>query len=99
KNHKPQPLLRSSGLKWIYQLSMELRHKLQESITEHYQHFRHGQIDKSTMPVYLFLSGIGPGKSRNASELHNSAIESVEDEELKKKLQDAWVFHTSLENG
>jgi hypothetical protein len=46
------------------------------------------------MPLYLLLSGAGTGKSRNAVNCSGD-----EDEELREKLRNAWVFHTSFENG
>ena len=52
------------------------------------------------MPVYLFLFGAGTGKSRNAAEFHKTAVDCLGDEdELRVKLRNAWVFHTSFENG
>ena len=53
------------------------------------------------MPLYLFLSGAGTGKSRHATEFHKTIIGCLgdEDEELKTRLERAWVFHVSLENG
>src|SRR6266498_2929917 len=97
----PKPLLYTSGLVWEYQASPELLETLRMGIKQHHAHYRAGQIDKIHMPLYLFLAGAGTGKSRNASEFHQTAVEclSDEDEELKNKLRNAWVFHVSLENG
>lgn len=97
----PKPLLYSSGLVWEYQASPELLKTLRSEIKQHYTHYRAGEIDKATMLLYLFLSGAGMGKSRNASEFHWTAVECLgaKDEELKNKLQNAWIFHISLENG
>ncbi len=53
------------------------------------------------MPLYLFLSGAGTGKSRNATEFHNAAIECLdkeEDSELRNKIQNALVFNVSFED-
>jgi len=51
------------------------------------------------MPLYLFL--FGTGKSRHATEFHRATIECLEDEdeELKKRLEGAWVFHVCLKIG
>ena len=53
------------------------------------------------MPIYFFLSGAGTGKSRHAAEFHKTSVHCLgdEDEELKGKLCNAWVFHTTFENG
>ncbi|RUS29163.1 hypothetical protein BC938DRAFT_480973 [Jimgerdemannia flammicorona] len=97
----PKPLLGSSGLTWEYQAGPALLQTLQTGIRDHYKSYRSGNIDKITMPLYLFLSGAGTGKSRNASEFHRTVVECLgdEDEELKNKFRNAWVFHVSLENG
>jgi len=54
------------------------------------------------MPIYLFFSGAGTGKSRSASEFPNTLIQSLQDSEnlaLKNRIQNALVFNVSLENG
>jgi hypothetical protein len=65
------------------------------------KHYREGSTDKTHFPLYLFLAGVGSGKSRHASEFYKSAVECINDEdyELQKRLKDAWVFHVSMENG
>jgi hypothetical protein len=58
--------------------------------------------NQSSIPLYLFLSGLGTGKSRNANEFHQTAINSLsakEDKELLDRIRDAYVFHVSYENG
>ncbi|KAF9094166.1 hypothetical protein BGX27_001511, partial [Mortierella sp. AM989] len=97
----PKPLLAMSGASWEYQAYETLLRIMRDEIGKHCRNFRAGHIDKSTMSVYLFLSGSGTGKSRNASEFHNTAIQCVGDtnNELRGKLEAAWVFHVSLENG
>ena len=94
-------LLSSAGRDWKYQLSEDLKVTIQKEIREHYRNFREGHFDKTCMPLYLFLSGAGTGKSRNATEFHRTAVNFLgdEDEELREKLRNAWVFHTSFENG
>ncbi|KAG0350780.1 hypothetical protein BG005_009679, partial [Podila minutissima] len=55
-----------------------------------------------TMPLYLFLSGAGTGKSRNAQEFHQSALNCLteeDDPDLRDGIGKAWVFHVTLENG
>lgn len=52
--------------------------------------------------MYLFLSGAGTGKSRNANEFYKTAFECLSDDidlNLKNRIQNAWVFKVSFENG
>ncbi|GJJ78218.1 hypothetical protein EMPS_10577 [Entomortierella parvispora] len=89
-------------MNWTYQPDPKLYGTLRESIKDHYSDFFKGLRDKSTIPLYLFLCGAGTGKSRNAQEFHQSAILCLteeEDQELRSKIEHAWVFHVSLENG
>ncbi|KAF8956431.1 hypothetical protein BGZ46_002378, partial [Entomortierella lignicola] len=97
----PRPLIRTSGADWDFQAHMELVQTMRDGIREHYFHFMEGRYDKMYMPIYLFLSGAGTGKSRNASEFHNTAMSSLSDDdtELRIRLQHAWAFHVTLENG
>ena len=61
--------------------------------------------DKKTVPLYLFFSGSGTGKSRNACELHHLALRCFNGEfrekvdEIASCLTNPYVFHVSLENG
>ena len=87
---------------WEYQRSECLDKMLKEAIRCHYQNFKDGIIDKSCMLMYLFLSGAGTGKSRSAAEFARTAVNGLddgEDEELRERLRNAWVFHTTFENG
>ncbi|CAG8798543.1 3185_t:CDS:2, partial [Racocetra persica] len=100
---KPEPLLRTSGANWEYQPDPSLKQILREALKKHYKNFTLGRIDKkSDLPIYLFLSGAGTGKSRNANEFHQTAITCLstqEDRELLTRIKEAWVFHVSYENG
>ncbi|KAF9904571.1 hypothetical protein EC991_002560 [Linnemannia zychae] len=97
----PQPLFRTTGFNWTYQPDSNLHNTLRPAIRAHYNDFYHGLRDKSTIPLYLFLSGAGTGKSRNAQEFHRSAVSCLteNDQELRERMEQAWVFHVSLENG
>ncbi|CAG8485765.1 12341_t:CDS:2 [Ambispora leptoticha] len=57
----PKPLLYTNGLVWEYQSSPTLLHILQKEIKQQYAYYRAGEIDKTTMPLYLFLSGADTG--------------------------------------
>ncbi|KAF0546337.1 putative crinkler family protein [Gigaspora margarita] len=99
---KPEPLLRTSGANWEYQPHSSLKHILQRELKKHYENFLLGRFDKMTLPLYLFLSGAGTGKSRNANEFHQTAISCLstqEDKDLLTKIKEAWVFFVSYENG
>ncbi|RGB22757.1 hypothetical protein C1646_775582 [Rhizophagus diaphanus] len=97
---KPEPLLRTSGANWEYQPDPTLNEILQKAIREHYDAFLKGDFDKTNIPIYLFLSGAGTGKSRNANEFQQTAISSVsKDKVLLARIKDAYVFNVSYENG
>jgi len=96
---KPKPFLSSTGSQWDYQLDKNLREMLQGTIEKHYRSFKENVRDKTEIPFYLFVSGPGTEKSRNATELHQTALRIISDPELKSRLEKAWVFHVSLENG
>ncbi|KAF9321817.1 hypothetical protein BG003_010841 [Podila horticola] len=98
---RPAPQLRTTGMNWTYQPDPELYDTLREEIKDHYRDFSRGLIDKSTIPLYLFLGGAGTGKSRNAQEFHQPAISCLteEDRDLRNKIKHAWVFHVSFEKG
>ncbi|CAG8513854.1 7023_t:CDS:2, partial [Paraglomus occultum] len=99
---KPEPLLYTSGANWEYQPHPSLKHILRRELKNHYTNFLSGRFDKMMIPLYLFLSGAGIGKSRNANEFHQTAITCLsepEDTELLTKIKEAWVFHVSYENG
>ncbi|RUS18903.1 hypothetical protein BC938DRAFT_475865, partial [Jimgerdemannia flammicorona] len=72
---------------------------------EHYINFNDSHKDKSTIPTYLFLSGAGTGKSRNANEFRKTGVESLSSDDselastLRTRLSGAWVFNVSFETG
>lgn len=78
---------------------------LHDEVQAHFYNYQHQYIDKTTIPLYLFLSGAGTGKSRNAAELHETVYKCFdgtyfdENKELTSRLQSPFVFHVSLENG
>ncbi|GJJ77568.1 hypothetical protein EMPS_09927 [Entomortierella parvispora] len=98
---EPGPLLRTAGQDWTYQPHPALYDELLPTIRDHFDNFSKGLRDKSNIPLYLFLSGAGTGKSRNAQEFHHSArlCLTENDQELQNKIGHAWVFHVTLENG
>ncbi|RHZ76437.1 hypothetical protein Glove_197g38 [Diversispora epigaea] len=99
---KPEPLLYTSGANWEYQPDPSLKQILRRELKNHYKNFILGRFDKLSLPLYLFLSGAGTGKSRNANEFHQTAITCLsaqEDEELLTRIKEAWVFFVSYENG
>ncbi|CAG8433446.1 1783_t:CDS:10 [Diversispora eburnea] len=99
---KPEPLLYTSGTNWEYQPDPSLKQILRRELKNHYENFILGRFDKLNIPLYLFLSGAGTGKSRNANEFHQTAITCLsaqEDEELLTRIKESWVFLVSYETG
>ena len=106
---RPSTLLNSPGRTWDYQVSEELTNTLHTEVYNHFKNYKQGFVDKTTIPLYLFLSGAGTGKSRNSSELWKTTSQCFNgnhfqemDElahELAHLISNAFVFHVSLENG
>ncbi|KAG0372990.1 hypothetical protein BGX24_012316 [Mortierella sp. AD032] len=98
---RPAPLVETTGSTWTYQPDPTLYDTLRSEIKDHYHYFTKGMIDQTYMLLYLFLCGAGTGKSRNAQELHQSAVSCLteDDQELRNRIAQAWVFHVSFENG
>ena len=74
------------------------------AVKTHYNHYKQGLIDKTTIPLYIILSGAGMGKSRHANEFHRTVCSSLDladpaSKMLASRLKNAWVFHVSFENG
>ena len=102
----PGVLLNSPGRSWDYQVSTGMKTVLREEVREHFRHYINRNLDKSTIPLYLLLSGAGTGKSRNAAELSGTAYRCFDgtyfeekNEELANFLRDPFIFHVSFENG
>ncbi|CAI2190318.1 6574_t:CDS:2 [Funneliformis geosporum] len=122
-------LLYCTSSEWTYQPARTLYEKLRDKLKEHYKNFFQANIDKTYIPIYLFLSGAGTGKSRNAEEFYRTAIACLsavlswdilghivgtanawdignghhclsvdEDLELRKKIEDAFVFSVGFKN-
>ncbi|RHZ90174.1 hypothetical protein Glove_5g80 [Diversispora epigaea] len=99
---EPEPLLFTSGVNWEYQPDPSLKQILRRELKNHYENFILNRFDKLNLPLYLFLSGAGTGKSRNANEFHQTAITCLsaqEDEELLTRIKEAWVFLITFGNG
>ncbi|CAI2187978.1 19029_t:CDS:2 [Funneliformis geosporum] len=99
---KPKLLLYCTGSEWTYQSAKTLYKELQYKLKEHYKYFLQKKIDKTYIPIYLFLSGAGMSKSRNAEEFHRTSIDCLsEDKDLKlrKIIENAFVFSVGFENG
>ena len=102
---RPSTLLNSPGRAWDYQVSPELINILHTEVQRHFNFYKQGYMDKSTIPLYLFLSGAGTGKSRNSSELWQTTYRCFNGgyfpkmDGLAHQISNAFVFHISLENG
>ncbi|KAL3702781.1 hypothetical protein TMatcc_000093 [Talaromyces marneffei ATCC 18224] len=107
-------LLGSLGRAWDYQVSPHLIRELRRRMLQHYTAFIENRTDKQHVPLYLFLSGAGTGKSRNAAELHKTAFDCFNgthfpkndddelarrEDELARLLENPFVFHITMENG
>ncbi|GES84608.1 crinkler (CRN) family protein, putative [Rhizophagus clarus] len=100
---KLKPLLYCTGSDWTYQSEKTLYEELRDELKGHYENFLKGNFDKTYILIYLFLSGAGISKSRNAQEFHKTAIaylsvDEDEDLELRKKIENAFVFSIGFEN-
>lgn len=86
-------------------MSPELTKILHTQVQRHFENYTRHHIDKTTIPLYLFLSGAGTGKSRNAAELCQTTYKCFSGHYFKRneKLADlilhSFVFHVSFENG
>lgn len=56
---RPSTLLNSPGRSWDYQVSPELINILHVEVQKQFDLYKQGYADKSTIPLYLFLSGAG----------------------------------------
>ncbi|KAJ1563142.1 hypothetical protein HK096_001911, partial [Nowakowskiella sp. JEL0078] len=72
---------------------------IRNEMEQHFVHWKLNQIDKTTIPLYCVLDGAGSGKSKLLTELKTIAAKSVENKELRKRLQTVNVFNVSFENG
>jgi hypothetical protein len=55
----------------------KLKDTMRQSILSHYINYSGGLIDKQTIPLYLFSSGAGTGKSRSGLEFHKTALQCL----------------------
>lgn len=76
---------------------------MHDEVEQHYNYYTQGFIDKLTIPIYLFLSGSGTGKSRNAAEFSDTIQKCFDgtffeerNDELVTRLKESFVFHVSL---
>ncbi|CAG8715913.1 6839_t:CDS:2, partial [Funneliformis mosseae] len=99
---KPKPLLYGVDKNWVYQPGQGLHEKLRNELRMHYEYYLGGIVDKTFIPIYLFLSGAGTGRSRNAEEFYNTTLACLSDSKdlkLKESIRNALVFNVGFENG
>jgi hypothetical protein len=90
------------GYQWNYQPPKDLHATIMPHLDDHFKLYLARDLAKGKAPSYLFLSGAGTGKSRNANEFHRTLIEcsrKLKNKELEQRLKGAKVFHVDLENG
>lgn len=85
----PGALVNTAGRQWDYQASPDLTKILREEVEEHFNNYENKLFDKNTIPLYLFLSGAGTGKSRNATEL-DKAVYKCFDVLISKRGMSFW---------
>jgi hypothetical protein len=102
----PRPLVGTSGSDWVFQPHRELYETIATNVLEHYDHYKKNKIDKTYIPAYFYLGGAGTGKSRHASEFASSVKAAIKShtqhshrDELAERLENAFIFHVSFENG
>ena len=91
---------------WTFQPHPELYKTLATNVLDHYAHYKKDEIDKTYIPAYFYLGGAGTGKSRHGLEFASSVREAITlrkkhplYDELAQRLEKAFVFHVSFENG
>lgn len=89
----PKSLLYTHGRHWAYQPSEDTLMKLKDSLPKHYKNWKEEKTDKQMHPLYLGFSGPGTGKSRLLNEFQQLCIMAASDPDLKKLLEEAYVFH------
>jgi len=73
---------------------------IRTELLTHYQAWKENNADKQLHPLFLSLSGPGTGKSRLLDEFHLLCKNACGDTgELAARLQDAYVFKLTFENG
>ncbi|CAG8823218.1 23435_t:CDS:2, partial [Gigaspora margarita] len=96
---EPLSLLSTKGADWDYQKAPELREILKSWLTEFFDAYKNGKREKKNSPLFTIMGGAGIGKSRLLTELPQIARSAVDNDELKKRLDNALVFNISFENG
>ena len=89
----------SQGHFWEYQSTPELTETIRGGLEHHHENTIAGSVDKLHHPLFLVLSGPGTGKSRLLDEFHRIACDTCNCQELLYKLEEAYVFKVSFENG
>jgi hypothetical protein len=97
-------LLATLGKNWNYQVSDNFFNPLSSSIRDHFVNWSESKQDKQLHPLYLCLSGPGTGKSRLLEEFpkllkHSLMTDPNDNNVLLGKLDEAYVFNVSFENG
>ncbi|KAF0562139.1 putative crinkler family protein [Gigaspora margarita] len=96
---EPLSLLSTQGADWDYQEAPELREILKSCLTKFFGAYKNGKREKKNSPLFTIMGGAGIGKSRLLTELPQIARSAVDNDELKKRLDNALVFNISFENG
>jgi len=94
---EPKRLCQSYGSKWKYQwVAGDI---FSEHLQTHFDSWKISATDKSTHPIILALSGPGTGKSRFLDELPHLLRIYSNGKEYHERIQRAYVFKVTFENG
>nr|ALV13261.1 CRN112c [Phytophthora sojae] len=99
---KPRRLCASSGQDWPYQGESELAGHLVEPLALHYTAWYLQNEDKQNHAINLVLSGPGTGKSRMLDQMKGlmcAAAALSNNRKLKERMENAFVFSVTFENG
>jgi len=103
----PGPLVTTRGIDWVFQPNSKLYDILASEVMCHYENYTKDKADKSEVGLYFYLGGAGTGKSRHGTEFASSIKDAITEhlsghalfDELMQRLEKAFVFHVSFENG
>ena len=98
------PYSENSDEEWEYQPHPNLYETLAAGVLDHYDNYKNGEINRTSMPTYLYVGRPGTGRSRNASEFSRSVKSAIASHtqhplhvELTQRLKTDFVFRISFE--
>ena len=103
-------LVDTTGIDWEFQPHSKLCDLLATNVVFHYNAYKNDKADKNYEGPYFYIGGAGTGKSRHGTEFASSLRKAIElrlstspgtalYHELAQRLENAFAFHVSFENG